>query len=191
MRIFEILTLGTLFLALVARFFPEAKRPSWVNYFPGAAGLFILIHLVIEGYRWQMVPAYSLAFLLFVLSVPRLLGKRVNSPVGRGRSILNGIGTALGLVVIAIAAALPALFPVFEMPNPTGPYAVGTTSFAFTDESRPEIFTPTPQINAWSMCRPGIQPDQPQILHAHPCGLIRKRLLPWWQKPPWNAGLCV
>jgi predicted dienelactone hydrolase len=155
MRIFEILTLGTLFLALVARFFPEAKRPSWVNYFPGAAGLFILIHLVIEGYRWQMLPAYSLAFLLLVLSVPRLLGKRVNSPVGRRRSILNGIGTALGLVVIVIAAALSALLPVFKMPNPTGQYAVGTTSFAFTDESRPEIYTPDPTdkrlvyVQAW------------------------------------------
>ena len=131
MRIFEILTLGTLFLALVARFFPVAKRPSWMNYFPVTAVLFILIHLVIEHYRWQMVPAYLLATLLFLSSLLRLFGISEISPTRRGRKILNGIGLVLGSVVFVIAAALPALFPVFQMPEPTGPYAVGTTSFAF------------------------------------------------------------
>jgi hypothetical protein len=32
MRIFEILTLGTLLLALAARFWSVEKRPSWANY---------------------------------------------------------------------------------------------------------------------------------------------------------------
>ena len=145
MRTFEIFTLVTLFLALTARLWPAEKRQSWTNYLPGAAVLLILIHLVIEKYRWQMVPAYTLTALLFFLSVPRLLGKKNASPAGLRSKILNGIGTALGFVVIAIAAALPALFPVFQMPDPTGQYAVGTTSFAFTDDSRPEIFTPDPE----------------------------------------------
>nr|ATZ76730.1 Lip114 [uncultured bacterium] len=155
MRTFEILTLGTLFLALAARFWSVEKRPSRANYLPGAAILLILIHLVVEGYRWQMVPAYALTALLFLLSVPRLLGKKSASQAGLGRKILNRIGMASGLVVFAIAAALPTLFPVFQMPDPTGHYAVGTTSFAFTDDSRPEIFTDDPDdkrpvyVQAW------------------------------------------
>jgi len=144
MHILEILALGTLFLALTARFWPAEKRPFWTHTLPDAAILLILIHLIIKGYRWQMVPAYALASLLFALSVPRLLGKRPGSPVGRGRRRGYRIGMASGLVALAIAAALPALFPVFEVPNPTGPYAVGTTSFALADESRPEVLSSDP-----------------------------------------------
>ena len=155
MRAFETLTFVTLFLDLAARFFSVEKRPSWTNYFPLTAILFILIHLFTEGYRWQMVPAYVLAILLLVLSVPLLLGKMKAPPAGKDRRILNGIGAALGLVIIVIATALSALLPVFKMPNPTGQYAVGTMSFAFTDESRPEIYTPDPAdkrlvyVQAW------------------------------------------
>jgi len=109
MRILETLTLGLLFLALAAHLWHAEKRPSWTNYLPGAVILLILIHLVMEGYRWQMVPTYALAILLFVLSLLRLLKKKSASPVGRGRKILNGIGTALGFVALAMAAVLPAL----------------------------------------------------------------------------------
>ena len=76
MRTFETLTLVTLFLALAARFLPAQKRPSWTNYFPLVAILFILIHLVTEGYRWQMVPDYALATWLCFLSMLWLLKKK-------------------------------------------------------------------------------------------------------------------
>jgi len=74
----------------------------------------------VERYRWQMVPAYALTILLFLTSLTRLLGKKESSSAGRGRKVLNGIGLALGLVTLVIAAALPALFPVFQLPKPTG-----------------------------------------------------------------------
>lgn len=160
MRTLEILALGVLFLALGAHFWPAKKRPFWVNLVPGTAVLFTLIQVLIEGARWQMVPAYALAILLFVASVPRLLGKRAVSSAGQGRKILTRIGLALGLVTFAIAVALPALFPVFRLPNPTGPYAVGTTSLVFTDDSRPEIFTPDPEdkrlvyVQVWYPAQP-------------------------------------
>src|SRR3989304_8743217 len=141
MRIFEILTLGTLFVVLAARFGRVEKGPPGSNYLPSSAVLFILIHLMVEKYRWQMVPAYALTALLFLLSLARLLEKKSDSPAALRRKILNGLGMASGFVVLAVAAALPVLFPVFQMPDPTGQYEVGTTSFAFTDDSRPEIFT--------------------------------------------------
>ena len=144
MRIIEILILGTLILTLAAHFWPVAKRPFWTNYFPGAAILMIVVHLATVGYRWQIAPTYALAILLFLLSIPQLLGIRIGSSEGRSRKMLNRIGMALVLVCFALAAGLPVWFPLFEMPNPTGPYAVGTTSFTITDESRPEIFTADP-----------------------------------------------
>lgn len=136
MRIFEILTLGLLFLSLAAHFLPVGKRPSWTTYLPGISLLFILIHFVVEGYRWQMVPAYALAILLFALSLPSLFDKKTASPVGRSRNIVNGIGTALGFVALVIAAVLPALVPVFQLPEPQGPYAVGVRDFELQDQSR-------------------------------------------------------
>ena len=155
MRTFEILIFCILFAELVTRFLQVEKQPSWINYLPGTSILMLLIHFVTTGYRWQIAPTYALAILLFLLSIPNLLEKRTGSPTGRGRRMLNGIGITVSLVFFAIAAALPVWFPLFEMPNPTGPYAVGTTSFAFIDESRPEIFTADPAdkrlvyVQAW------------------------------------------
>ncbi|MBC8504048.1 MAG: hypothetical protein H8D34_04280, partial [Chloroflexi bacterium] len=144
MRIFEILTLGTLFLALAARFLRVEKRPSWMYFLPVTAVLFILIHLVIEHYRWQMVPNYTLAIWLLVLSLSQLFGKKVAPSIKKRFKKRAMPGKLLGWVIIVFAISLPALVPVFQLPEPTGQHAVGTTSFAFTDDSRPEIFTDAP-----------------------------------------------
>lgn len=145
MRPFEIATVLLLISAWGSYLAPQIRRPRWVVFLPALAALMAIVQLMVETYRWQMVPAYALAALLFVLSLPRLLGKKQDSPAKLGRRIVNIVGIVLGVVVIVIAAALPASFPVFQLPDPTGPYAVGTTSFAITDDSRPEIFTPDPE----------------------------------------------
>lgn len=144
MRTFEILTLVTLFLALIVRFWPVEKRPIWTNYLPVAAMLFILIHLGIEGYRWQMVPDYTLAIWLFVLSLPQLFGKKIIPSIKMNFIKRAKIEKLLGFAMIAFAISMPALVPVFQMPEPTGQYAIGTTSFAWIDKSRPETFTSDP-----------------------------------------------
>ncbi len=155
MRFFEVLTLGTLFIVLVLHCLPQEKRPYWTNYLPGAAILLILVHLVREGNRWQMIPAYVLAILLFGLTIPQLRRKKTDASPGKGHKILVKVGLALGFVALGTAVALSALFPIFQLPKPTGPYAVGTTSFVFSDDSRPEIFTPDPEdkrlvyVQAW------------------------------------------
>ena len=144
MRIFEILTMVTLFWVLIARFWPAERRPSWVSYLPGAAILFIIIHLVVESYRWQMVPAYVLTIWLLVLSLPQLFGKKVIPSIKKGITKRAMIEKLLGFTIIVFAISMPALVPVFQIPEPTGQYAVGTISYAFIDDSRPEIFTSNP-----------------------------------------------
>jgi len=73
MRTFELLILVTIFLRLIGLFFAPAKRPRWIDWLPSLAMLLILIHFVLEGYRWQMEFAYVLAGLLFVLRLPRIM----------------------------------------------------------------------------------------------------------------------
>jgi hypothetical protein len=63
------LILLTLLPALATRLRPREKRPSWTGYLPGLAVLLTMCHLVVEGYRWQMVPTYLLTGLLFTLSL--------------------------------------------------------------------------------------------------------------------------
>jgi predicted dienelactone hydrolase len=138
MRLFETLTLIALLLSLPSLFVPRPKRPRWLAYLPGLAVLFALIHLALEGYRWQMVPAYGLTVLLFLGTGRGIFsGIRVRrDPPSRQRRVPKTIGTVLGLLVLIVAAALPALVPVFRLPKPTGPYAVGTQYFLWTDGAR-------------------------------------------------------
>jgi predicted dienelactone hydrolase len=146
MRLFEILTLVSLLLALLGSLLPRGKRPRWTAYLPSLAALFALIHLVFEGYRWQMVPAYGLTALTFLATVRGVIpaAEPQGRTSSRGRRALAIVGTVSGLLILAIAAALPALFPVFRLPEPTGRHAVGTRYFYWVDQGRPDTYTPDP-----------------------------------------------
>ena len=61
--------------------------------------------------------------------------------VGR---VLRVVATTVGLVVLLIATALPVVVPVFGFPEPSGSEAIGTVTYAWTDGSRPELFTTDP-----------------------------------------------
>jgi dienelactone hydrolase len=101
---------------------------------PLAAAGVGLLHVFLEHARWQMVPAYlltaALALHLFVRAERALTVSRLLS---------------IPLVPVCVAAAaLPAIFPVAELPRTTGPYAVGTAAFQWDDASRPERYTADP-----------------------------------------------
>jgi predicted dienelactone hydrolase len=151
MRLFEILTLVTLLPALLSYFVPRPKRPRWIAYLPGLAVASVLLHVVFEGYRWQMVPAYGMTALLFLRTVRIILpGTPVRrDPSSRWRRVLSIIGTVVGLLMLTITAGLLALFPVFRMPKPTGPYAVGTRYYYWIDENRPDTISPDPGDYRW------------------------------------------
>ena len=51
------------------------------------------------------------------------------------------VGLAIGLVVSASTANGQ---HTVRLPQPTGPFRIGTTSFALVDEARPEVFTDNP-----------------------------------------------
>lgn len=132
MRPFETLTL--LFAALsLLPFLLRRRRLRWLSFGALAA---MLIHLALEGYRWQMAPAYLLVAALTLLSLlslsrPTLLPRR---------RFLRPVAALLAILWLLFAAALPALLPVPQPLAPTGPYAVGTRSFYLVDLARPEIY---------------------------------------------------
>lgn len=144
MRTLEIILLGTLFVRLVGYSFPSIKRSRWINLLPSLAVIITVMHLVLEKYRWQMVPAYGLTLLFFLLSIRWI--KRRGRPLDKqppGR-VLIIIGFLFRLLIFTIVAALPIIMPVFRLPDLTGPYPIGTTNLYLVDNTRPETLTPNP-----------------------------------------------
>ena len=126
MRPLEILT--SIFLA-VYTIWPHNQQTHHliINVLPVIILLVLLIHLVIEGYRWQMVPLYLLTIMILILH-------QLNID-------FNTAGSILTFILLAASIALPVLLPVPIIPKPSGPLQVGTTTFALTDTSRKELYS--------------------------------------------------
>lgn len=144
MRTFEILIMITLFVRLVGYSFPTIRSSRWINLLPNLMVLLVIVHLVFEKYRWQMVPAYGLILLFFLLSISWIKrGRRLPDKQSHGR-VLTIIGFLFRLLIFSIVAALPIIFPVFRLPDPMGQYEIGTTKLYLVDNTRPETLTPNP-----------------------------------------------
>ncbi|KKO53218.1 alpha/beta hydrolase family protein [Paenibacillus sp. DMB20] len=97
-----------------------------------ACGALLAAQLLFEGYRWQILPAYSVAALLVVIA---LSGRR------KVRKPLRYTILAIFVVLLGGSVALSLLLPVFHLPTPSGEFRVGTETFHFIDTHREETFT--------------------------------------------------
>lgn len=101
------------------------------------------IEIILEALlRWQMIPAYSMAALLFVIWIFRIIkpsGKiENNKPIHK---FVRFLATGFILLGLITSLVLTIVFPVFTFPNPSGPYKIGTLTYHWTDESRNEVFS--------------------------------------------------
>ena len=112
MRPLEVLLVTLVILSATSVLTGKASRRllAWLAVLSLAA---LLAHSLVEGPHWQMIPAY-LAVLLF----PAALVFR--------RPVVNGIVATAMLLLVAGACAASAVLPMFHLPAPTGPYAIGT-----------------------------------------------------------------
>lgn len=97
-----------------------------------ATGIVAVVQVLVEGYRTAMLPIYVLiAGLLLYAGIRRW--KPAVSPMKRRvwRRILHGLLLGCFIFSVLLAAALPALLPVFQLEKPGGPFAVGTKSFSW------------------------------------------------------------
>src|SRR5215207_6569318 len=106
-------------------------RPRWIQFLPAFTLLIILIHWLIEGYRWQMIPLYGLTLLLAARGLIRL----------RSSTEIRLFPSILLFILLAIATVLPILLPVPSIPVSNGPYQVGTRIYELTDASRQELYS--------------------------------------------------
>jgi len=137
MRPLEYVVLITLiisFVTLANRKLRASRVLRWTAFLPLVASA---VQFVVEGQRWQLYPAYALAVIFALVEGTRLAYPGRMRPA---RVIRIGTGI-LAVIVMIIAVALPALLPVFSFPKPTGPYAIGTMTYHWTDTSRPDIYS--------------------------------------------------
>jgi predicted dienelactone hydrolase len=188
MRLFEVLILMGGFISLAGFFIPTGKRPRLFAWVPFLSAILILIHLGLEKFRWQMVPAYLLILCLVLITLFRRRPKAEEGKrPSRGRRVMAVVVRAFGILAFLLCAVLPWLFPVVNLPRPTGPYAVGTTSFQFIDDSRPETLATPPgarrefMVRAWypAVPAPGSKPI-PYWEKANIIGPLRVNDLHGW-----------
>ena len=102
MRALEILSLSVLAATLVAIPMTWSKRLRLLRFLLILPATAMLLQVIIEGYRWQMVPAYALSVLLFLAGL--LMFLRVPQPLGsiRWRRISNVVMIAASFAGLAI-----------------------------------------------------------------------------------------
>ncbi|MDX1641612.1 MAG: hypothetical protein R3220_07930 [Balneolaceae bacterium] len=172
MQLFEIILLTTLLVYSGTFFIKPEKRPLILQYLPLSALLFLLLHLLVEGFRWQIVPAYLLT-LLFLFQSVRLIKRKQNLSVYYDRKWLRILGGVSSILLLIVSGVMASILPVFDLPEPTGPFAVGTTTFMLKDASRDEIITENPNDNRKLMVRAWYPADElssnvRQMEYMHP-----------------------
>jgi len=133
LQLFEVLFLLVLALG-IARLLLGPIHPRLTYSAIGAVGLgVIVLGIVSEGVRWQLIPAYIGLALLMIASLKK----------SKTRLVWRTLGALPLLLLMSAAAFLSYLLPVFSLPEPSGPYGVGTFAYSITDDARKERYSPT------------------------------------------------
>ncbi|WP_178022347.1 dienelactone hydrolase [uncultured Paenibacillus sp.] len=138
MRLFELLLLvSNIGLFAVTVGLKKGRRRIPVLALSGIATLILVIHWTVEGYRIQLLFPYCITIIFLAVSGYSYFKKA--GPHKIPRFMLGSAYTALA-VMLVVTAGLMYAFPVFQIPEPTGGFQVGTQTFHFVDANREEIF---------------------------------------------------
>ncbi len=187
MRPLEIAILVILAILLGMAF--RLTRRRWTA-FVGLALILVgvvFLHMYLEKPRWQMAPAFVLAVLLLGKAVfdPFPISSQPGRYKGKGvaGSLLESLWRFTAVAVFIVGVILPWAVPVFRLPEPGGPYAIGMRSMEMVDASRGEALTPEADdrralmVHAWYPAQPQpggqTQPYWPEVKRVGPIILER------------------
>ncbi|PEK90676.1 alpha/beta hydrolase family protein [Bacillus mycoides] len=114
----------------------ETKK--WSKLATLVSVVMVTVQLLVEGFRWQMIPAYASPVILILCYL--LAGWKKDF---RSRGIFI-VETLLFCIYLSVAVALPLLMPVFSFEEPTGPHRVGTKVYHWIDHQRNEPYSKNP-----------------------------------------------
>ena len=140
---FDLLTVAAMSLGLLTGMFSALRKTALPGLLAGAALIAGLAHVVIEGTRWQLAPGYFVLAGWLVVLVAKVTPGAGIWLANRPRwLVLTTRGSAFALLALSLGASY--LFPMFQLPQPSGPLPIGTTTLHFTDQSRREPHTVAP-----------------------------------------------
>ncbi len=114
--------IATVFISLVR------PKPSVSLAACAAVAVAAMLQLMVDGPRWQIVPAYLALIIAASISLS-------------SRRWLRFACAGFTVVLTGLALAAIWAFPIFKLPEVKGEYAVGTTSVFLTDHTREERYT--------------------------------------------------
>ena len=137
MRHIEIILSLANVLTFIVLVIPLPRVVCWMRHSAPITLLIAFAQLLVEGQRWEMIPAYVLTALFFSIWLFRT-AKAAGNPVNHKRKNSVVAGLAIGMVVLGLTVSivLPSVLPVFRFPSPSGPYKIGTVTYNWTDVSR-------------------------------------------------------
>ncbi|MGF1571007.1 MAG: alpha/beta hydrolase family protein [Nodosilinea sp.] len=168
MRPIEILLSVANVLTLLVLVLLWLQAARWTGYVTLIALLIAAAQVLIEGSRWQMIPAYLLTGLFFLLWLLHNISLTVSFAP---RKLFIGL-VGLGVFTLTLSIALPIILPVFRFPPPSGTYQIGTLTYHWLDANRQEIFSADPHdrrelmVQIWYPTRGGsASPRAPYMQH--------------------------
>jgi dienelactone hydrolase len=120
MRALEVLFVFLVLLTALAVFRRRSPRRLLLALL-AADLLALLAHALLEGAHWQMAPAYC-AFLALAAFV------------GIRKPLPRGVFAGAAVLLVVVTCGLSAFLPMFHLPAPTGPYAIGTETIALVND---------------------------------------------------------
>ena len=122
----------------------------WMRLVPAAALPMAAVQWLVEGPRWQLLPAYALVVAFALVGLRRRFvaaggrtERKARRPMAAGAAT---VGRGLAALGLAVAVALPMTVPVFRFAAPTGPHAIGTLAYHRVDAARPDVFAADPNV---------------------------------------------
>src|SRR3974390_3341856 len=118
MRPLEILLILIDFIAVIVIVVPRLRASR-----PIVGGIIVLVliavatQILVEGPRWQMIPAYTLAVFLVLAGLVRLPGSS-DGIIRRALAsrLVRGIAIAAASIGMVLGISLPLAMPVFQLP---------------------------------------------------------------------------
>ncbi len=127
MQWYEFGLLGFIVVGAAAVLLIQPK--TWMRWvYCSAAAVVLWKHLNVEGVHWQVFPLYLALGLLVVVQFA-MLHEEHGAPVVKASAWI-------AFVCCALSLAFSWVLPMFDLPKPTGKYAVGTYSGSMHDRTR-------------------------------------------------------
>ncbi|ERI92999.1 Platelet-activating factor acetylhydrolase, plasma/intracellular isoform II, partial [Clostridiales bacterium oral taxon 876 str. F0540] len=136
MRLFEMLLLLLNVVFSAENLLIKKRLPKWALMLTSIVSMAILaIHLLVEGYRLQLIFLYCVTVLVFIYAIFNYYKTPVPGKASHAKRVL---GNTFIIASLLVTAGLMYIFPVFTLPNPTGTFKIGTEVLHLVDQQRTE-----------------------------------------------------